>query len=379
MNELLNILRMSDRELGGYLRVELRKFYKRVYSDNDNYLYVKGTAPMCLVAHIDTVCNKVDLPVILKVNHNLIENTKGILGADDRAGVYGILEIVRELHANGNPLPSVLFTNYEESGGRGVKAFIATGKFDPRGIDLLVELDRRGCNEYVFYSTTLPVQVKNYVESFGFREERGSYSDISDLTDTYEIPSVNLSIGYYNQHTMRETLHYDELMLTVDRVVEMCEDPIGTLYKVPKPTYKKWSRKDWDEYGGYCGGIYTPPKNPAITHNLSNVPKAKTTEAQSFLDFEHEINKSVVSIVYTRKEEIKNLLLSTSSLDTVGEDYLEHEYAVSLIELLADLESLFIGYVMTSVSEVAAFHRAWNETVECKLVKYAVVDAAGNK
>lgn len=395
MKELFKILEMDDAPLGVYLRKELKKHYKKVFSDGDNYLYVKGTSPVCLVAHIDTVRAKLDSPVVLACNHNVIRNTKGILGADDRAGVYGILEVMRELATAEMPLPSIIFTNYEERGGKGVKAFIKDKKFDPRGIDLLLELDRKGCNEYVFYSNTLPGPVKDYVESFGFREERGSYSDISDLTDEYHIPSVNLSIGYYAQHSFKETLHYDEMCLTIDRVVEMCNEPIGKLYPVPKPLYGKYrgAGGGFDDYEGYYGSYYsgkgqtfqngklvtTPAKTttPAAPVTTSTITSAAANqekvanalvavggaEVQKSLNFAQDIAFTVATELFDIKAEIMSELTTVYTLDTIADGFLSHEFRIEVIEKLDELQEMFINLHNSDIKGVRAFHITWNKII----------------
>ena len=385
MKELLNILKMTDGELGGYLKCTLKKHYKKVLTDGDNYIYAKGTSPLCLVAHIDTVRGKNDLPVNLVVSRNVIRNASGVLGADDRAGVYGILEVMRGCIENNFPMPHIIFTNYEESGGRGVKAFIRDKKFDPRGIDLLVELDRKGCNEYVFYSTTLPQPVKDYVKSFGFREERGSYSDISDLTDEYQIPSVNLSIGYYSQHCNAEYLHYDECLLTIDRVLDMCEEPIGKLHKVVKPYYPAYNSKynKRDNYGEDWEGFYTGGTNyskhstylpKGITDKavvkIGDVHKDVTTaDSQLDLKFADDVALQVLLAIRGEKELLKSDLMQIYNIDNVADTFLMHENALPILEKLSELLEIYVDLHNSDIVGIRAFHVAWDKVIDSEIIK----------
>lgn len=242
--ELERLLHMTEHEVIFHAAAVLSKHYE-VITDYDNYLVVQGDSPICLVAHVDTVSFGT-LNMVLKWNRNVIRNTEGILGADDRAGVFAILEIVESAKKSGLPMPSVIFTNYEESGGRGVKELIKSKVFDTSNTKLFVELDRKGSNEYVYYTSSLPREVKDYVESFGYIQKDGSYSDIMDLAFEYHIPAVNLSIGYYSQHTQFETLHYDEMFLNINRVKDMLKDPITQLYKLSDADCISWMG-----YGGY--------------------------------------------------------------------------------------------------------------------------------
>jgi len=162
----------------------------------DKYLYLHGTGnPLCLVAHLDTVRGTDKLhPYVV---NSIMRNKGGVLGADDRAGVYSLYRLLEICAEDGVPFPSVLLTFGEECGGIGVKQFIADFNKPPADTTMFIELDRQGANEYVYYSGSLPAEIRSYVESWGFVEAHGSYSDITDLTAAYHVPSVNLSGGYY--------------------------------------------------------------------------------------------------------------------------------------------------------------------------------------
>lgn len=368
MKTLQKILCMPDKELGSYLIQALKKYYKHVETDRDNYIYARGTGEICLVAHIDTVRGKTDEPVMLSINRNVIRNTKGVLGADDRAGVYGILEVLKSCMDYKIALPSVIFTNYEERGGAGVRKFVASKKFHPDGIKLLVELDRKGCNEYVFYSTFLPKPVKDYIESFGFKEERGSYSDIADLTNEYGIPSVNLSIGYYLQHTSNERLHYDELLMTIDRVVDICADPISKLHLIEKPTFTRHGGyhggSGFSKYNGYgYGDDYDYYAYNKAANSAFNAPKTttsvldKTTVTSPAVSPENTVTRIVISL----RAELQTTLANKSSLDEVGLRYINHEHALAILGYIDLLEEAYNKQIVQSRPEDTAFINAWNE------------------
>lgn len=409
MKLLRRVLMMPDKELGTYLITALKKSYKTVETDRNNYIYAPGENATCLVAHLDTCRNAMDEPVVLTKSRNVIRNIKGILGADDRAGIYGILEVIRHCKASDIPLPSVIFTNYEERGGAGVREFIKSQLFKPEGINLFIELDRKGCNEYVFYSHMLPKKVKDYVESFGFQENRGSYSDIADLTNEYEIPSVNLSVGYYQQHSAMEKLHYDELLLTIDRVCDMCADPIEVLHTVAKPIYKNY-RKGYhhyeDDYGSFYGGpltntkpvvpskggnksvaATTPAKAPAAASSPAKASAAvftagatatttKVTPITKAAEKKAEVTSTPV-VIYTdqdrqnvmnafnnHKFEIKNALLFDSNLDKVCQLFYNQKYQSLAIEMLGDLENDYNAEVLNGMPANTAWVNSWNGLVK---------------
>lgn len=194
----------------------------------EHFAYIKGDVPICLVAHIDTVRTEIK-PLRLIETDGVIRAVNSVLGADDRAGVFAIAELYK--NAKNGAKPSILLTNDEEIGGIGVKAFCAEYDKLPFECNLFIELDRKGANDYVSYNE-LPLEVEAYIEGFGFEAGIGSYSDIQDLTDCYLVPSVNLSIGYYNQHTKNEFLVIDTMMATINRVARILQNPIEALYQV---------------------------------------------------------------------------------------------------------------------------------------------------
>lgn len=229
---------------------------------------------VALVAHLDTIIRKDGVELVF--DGTVVRNSKGVLGADDRAGVYTILATVM----NSDRRPPVIFTNHEESGGLGAKALCRDDGFldwlAANEVKLFVELDRANERDYVYYSWECPDEVANWVEGFGFIESTGSYSDVADLTDISRIPHVNLSIGYRQQHGKSEWLSMPDMMWTQAKVwcmlhapdvpvVVMTDDQIDG----PKYTYNKWS-KSYTGYGkGYSYGkdysadvAYFPPVPP---------------------------------------------------------------------------------------------------------------------
>jgi len=185
---------------------------------------------------------------------NVIMCKGGRLGGDDRAGVMAIISINNTCVKDTLPLPSILLTNGEESGGTGMEEFIKDIKVEILApVNLVLGLDRRGVGEYVYYIE--PAQeVKFYIETFGFSKSFGSYSDSKDLSKMFSIPSVNLSVGYYDNHTSNETVHLDEMFLTVKRVIEMIKDPLDQRYGVEKErVYRYYGQRNSNDLDdGQC-------------------------------------------------------------------------------------------------------------------------------
>ena len=206
------------------------------------YLYAPGNVPVMMVAHLDTVHRTLPNPVLLDPVHQVFWSLNG-LGADDRAGVIGIVELL-ELGLR----PHVLFTNGEESGGWGVEE--AMSNLTPPKLNYIIELDRRGAKDAVFYSCNNPNFTK-YVESYGFEKASGSFSDISIICPRWGVAGVNLSTGYHDAHTGHECLIYPQLMDTVGKVFAMISGASHVRYEyieaVTSYRYGKWSWPEWDK------------------------------------------------------------------------------------------------------------------------------------
>ncbi len=247
------------------LQIAKNEIERESVGDGVNYLYFPGDpgSLTLLTAHVDTVRRYEDStykykttdgvevvstlkkqPLEISIEGSIVRNKGGILGADDRAGVYGLIAVYYSLKDTGIPMPGLLFTNFEESGGSGMYRFVddvvknEEHQSDIMRYNLLIELDRRGCNDWVTYND-FPKEAQAYIESFGFIESIGTFSDISILVEEILTPGVNLSCGYYHEHTDKEVLHVDELELTIARVIRMCENQLLKRLEVAK-SYGKY-------------------------------------------------------------------------------------------------------------------------------------------
>lgn len=197
-----------------------------------SYIFIEGNpdTQVVLVAHMDTVGSP--NPGELVQDRRVLRTTGASpLGADDRAGVFAAMRI----HASVKRKPHLLFTQGEERGGQGAKEFIKNADLCAKlsKLRLMIELDRQSGSDYVTYDDKLDNELMWFIEGFGYNKAFGSYSDISTIGPKVKVPSVNLAIGYYSQHTGRERLHLDELFMTINRVTDMLggEIPLTTYHE----------------------------------------------------------------------------------------------------------------------------------------------------
>ncbi len=202
------------------LKTTLSNFIHSKYDnviETEAFLFAEGDIPICLVAHLDTVFKQPPSEIYYDQEQKVMWSPQG-LGADDRAGVYAILEIL-----NCGYRPSVVFTTDEEVGGIGAGELVNDFKDCPFvGLKMIIELDRRGKEDSVFYECDNP-DFEKCVAEFGFVPNFGSFSDISIIAPEWGVAAVNLSVGYVDEHTTNERLYTDHLLLTIERIKEILD------------------------------------------------------------------------------------------------------------------------------------------------------------
>lgn len=245
---------LTQGELKSVLPALLRQ---RNYKDiivEDGFIYAKGDVPVVLTAHLDTVHKNPIVDYYEKTNErgdHIIYSPQGI-GGDDRCGVYMILRIVEKFKC------SVVFCEDEESGCIGSKKFCKTEYIkDLSECNYMIGLDRAHANDAVFYDCDNREFVEFISENIGYKEEFGSFSDISYLAPKAGIAAVNLSCGYYSAHTTSEYVNIEEMEDTIDAVLFLLDQKDKRFEYIEK----KYSYKDYyfggDGYGYYGSTAYT--------------------------------------------------------------------------------------------------------------------------
>ena len=133
------------------------------------------------------------------------------LGADDRAGVYMVLEHYEELI---DKYHIGIFCD-EEIGGYG--SYELTELTD---VSCFIGLDREGSMEVATYGYNNRELIDLFV-SRGFKEMRGSFTDASVLAKLHNKPCVNLSVGYYNQHRDNEYVLFEDMEKTINHILSV--------------------------------------------------------------------------------------------------------------------------------------------------------------
>lgn len=233
---------LSQEEMKAYVKSRLGNHGKVV--SGDGYVYHKGTFPVLLCAHMDTVHK--NLPRTLVYANGTLSSPQGI-GGDDRCGIYMIFKILKEYDCH------VVFLEDEEIGCVGAKKFAASKvckKLKEEGLKYIIEFDRKGNNHAVTYDCDNPEFDKFITKEF-FKKEYGTCSDISYIAPELDIAAVNFSCGYYKEHNLEEWVNLKEMeriiieaMKVLERTKELT-DPFKYIKSVSS------SRFGGRYYGGY--------------------------------------------------------------------------------------------------------------------------------
>lgn len=271
MKKFEDICRMTQAEVKAYMTQYLTsKNYEPICEDG--FLYAKGDIPVLLVAHMDTVHNKVCEEIITL--NGVMSSPQGI-GGDDRCGIFMIANIVKDLHC------SVLLCEDEEIGMVGAKKFTKTDYINNLDVNYMIELDRKGIEDAVFYSCANEEFIKFVCNATGNTKAYGSFSDISTLMPASKLCGVNLSCGYFNAHTTQEYVDYDVMMesiiVTKHLIQTQCDAPFE--YKAAQyesydyyydyDWYDDWDKDGWDEV---ANNNKNKKKTQSAIQKIKNIP-----------------------------------------------------------------------------------------------------------
>lgn len=240
-----SICQMSQENLKKYVAKQLKETHKDI-SVGDGYVYAQGEMPILLVAHMDTVHAKLPETIVYDEQTGSLSSPQGI-GGDDRCGIYMILEIIKRYNC------SVLFCEDEEIGCIGADKFTNTELAKSLEFNYIIELDRMGCNDAVFYDCDNQ-EFEDFITKDFYKTAFGSFSDISILAPFLGCAAVNLSCGYYKAHTQDEYVVMSEMINNIHHVCEILErtteddkfEYIEAKYRSGHGYYYGWG-DDWDD------------------------------------------------------------------------------------------------------------------------------------
>lgn len=262
--ELLRIQAPSGKEalVRNYLQPKLGLLVDRMFVDKVGNLLAEkkcgdgSGATVMLSAHMDSVKNIVPSRHVIERDGRVFAS-KGVLGADDRAGIAAIMTVLRNIDKidfNGNI--KVAFTISEEIGCVGSSAMETEWYKD---VNLAVVVDRRGSRDIVtgcgspwnFCSKEVGKFFEDCSALLGmdWKAVGGGVSDAMTFS-TNGVHSVNLSAGYYNEHTEQEYMVISETQDTINLILQAFA-LINGFYKTFGEIPARYSYSYSYDYGNY--------------------------------------------------------------------------------------------------------------------------------
>ena len=295
--QLNKILRLTQPKLKKYVARKLTAVYDSVIV-GDGYVYAQGDFPVLLVAHMDTVHR--DLPKRIVYCGDNVSSPQGI-GGDDRCGVYAILQLIKKHKC------SVLFCEDEEIGCVGTGKFLKTelAKSLVGTFNYIIELDRKGSKDAVFYDCDNP-DFEDFITREFYDTSFGSMSDISFLAPYLECAAVNLSCGYYNQHTKAEYIVPSEL----DRAIIECDKLLQRTDKSVKFEFIEACNDSWynDYYLDEWRNLTSPETKTYYVYFIDRHHKCYGEDIDA-ISFEEAVGKFLIMYPNTCYDDIDVALL----------------------------------------------------------------------
>ena len=335
MKSFEDICKMTQIEVKNYMKSYLEKHHYNVV-DEDGFLYAKGTIPVLLVAHMDTVHTEQCTEII---NDNGVFSSLQGIGGDDRCGVFAIMNVIKELNC------SVLLCEDEEKGGKGARKFTqatynlkgedgveTTEKYiDNLDVNYMVEFDRKGNRDAVFYSCDNKDFIDFVEDMTCFKYTYGSFSDISVLMPAAKLSGVNLSSGYYKAHTTDEYVVYDELIDTIEAakamIKEPCDKPFEYVAKKYEPVKYSYASNSYpsyrpgsshyhsDSFGNVYHGNLFEDTSMYKDVQLANIAKTDTDLELEVIVLDLDMSEQNITVVGETKAECwMNLFLENPNI-----------------------------------------------------------------
>ena len=223
--------------------------------DEFGNLYLKiGESDTMFTSHLDTATSA-NTPVTHVFEENIIKTDgKSILGADDKAGVTIMLNMIEK------NIPGLYYFFLGEEvgcvGSRKVAEKHKTQKLDY--IKKVVSFDRRGTDSVISFqasqrccsdtfATALAQQLNKADTTFKYEKDpTGVYTDSAQFVSIYP-ECTNISVGYYSEHTFNERQDIEHLTKLAEAVTKVDWNSL--------PSERDPSKVEYDNYG-YGFGSY---------------------------------------------------------------------------------------------------------------------------
>ncbi len=324
---------------------ELVDLFPKIEEDEfGNYFYKIGNSETVFTSHLDTACRDY-VRVISHIDSSKCVRTDGntILGADDKAGVTLMLWLIQ------NNIPGLYyFFIGEEVGCIGSGKASALSKF--KDYKRIVSFDRRGTSDVITHQSCvrtcsdefaieLSSQLNRFCDLKYKKDDTGVYTDSAEFVRV--IPEcTNISVGYYNEHTVREYQDLIHLNKLAQALLTVNWEKLPTCRDVSK-VENKWD-DDYDfSYYKKSGTIISTANNNSKRNRRSNKkrngsrPRIMKDAGNGVLERYNNLEKHI-------EYSISDNTISVGNFDTLREKLLSNpkitrEDLMSLKDTLFDM------------------------------------------
>ena len=360
----------NEDEVRQYLTTVLTDKYgkKNVWVDSYGNLFAetiigsgKG-ATVTLSAHMDSVNNYGKVHTLID-NNGIISAKDGICGADDKAGIAIVLEVLRNIPESFDGKIKVAFFVEEEIGCVGSSnASTNESKQWLADSDLAIVVDRRGNRDIVvgnFSEVFCSTPVGKFFEEASAMQDmdwkcvEGGISDTATFAEL-NVNAVNLSAGYRNEHTKNEWVSVHDMYDTVKLIVQslaIVNHHVDTFGDVPEENewiqgWKSYSYgygSKWGKYDDYGYSTYSSTNSKTTS---SYYEKELAYNRSSYGSIEMVDLGGMISITQGYGKDQQEILLSAEDLEDLVLQYYDSKYGT---KSKADADLVRGGKIDTTV------------------------------
>jgi hypothetical protein len=225
----------------------------RLEKDEFGNLFIQiGESDVMFTSHLDTATSALT-QVVHKFDGKIIKTDgKSILGADDKAGVVIMLNMIE------NNIPGLYYFFLGEEvgciGSRKVATKQKTEKIE--GINKVISFDRRGTDSVITFQSSQRCCSETFGEALSkqlnLADETFSYKNdpTGILTDSVQFIGIysectNISVGYKSEHTFSEQQDIEHLTKLAEACLLVDWNSL--------PVERDPSKTEYKSYGGYSG------------------------------------------------------------------------------------------------------------------------------
>ena len=310
----------------------------RLEKDEFGNLFIQiGESDVMFTSHLDTATSALT-QVVHKFDGKIIKTDgKSILGADDKAGVVIMLNMIE------NNIPGLYYFFLGEEvgciGSRKVATKQKTEKIE--GINKVISFDRRGTDSVITFQSSQRCCSETFGEALSkqlnLADETFSYKNdpTGILTDSVQFISIysectNISVGYKSEHTFSEQQDIDHLTKLAEACLKVDWNSLPVERDPSKTEYKSYG----GGYSGYGHGWDDDYDYGYSSRGLSN-NRSFTKEPRTEKVWFHDKKYNYVS----------NVEVDTLTKKVVSVDLCKERIAYEKIIIDNLLESLELCYI----------------------------------